>query len=193
MKKMMKKFIIFAIVAVMSFTTFAAPMAQVNAATIKTVKTKATTIVNQQTKKNDTKKVKLKKLFKYAEKKYGYARAYGFKNKKGWQRDYAVEMYNKKKGSCYHFAAAYAYLAKKATGYQVRIGLGKTNGFNKNILQDHAWVEVKIGKTWYICDPNMDKFAAKSSLKYYLKERNSAAMKKVYNKYKNVKYVNVTF
>ena len=52
-------------------------------------------------------------------------------------------MYTEKKGSCYHFAAAYAFLAEKATGYKVRIGVGKTNGFSGD-LQNHAWTEVKI-------------------------------------------------
>lgn len=163
--------------------------AQAASSTTKKIKSKVTTIVNNKTKKKDTKKQKLQKLFKYTEKTYGYKRAI-FKNKKGWEKTYALEMYNKKKGSCYHFAAAYAFLAKKATNYKVRIAVGKTNGFNRKIYQPHSWVEVKIGSTWYICDPNMDKFAAKSSGKYFLKKR--SALKKTYNNYKKVSYINVT-
>lgn len=132
---------------------------------------KTAAIVKKQVKKKSSKKSALKQLFKYTEKAYGYKRVIGFKNKKGWEKTYARTMYNSKRGSCYHFAAAYAFLAKKATGYPVRICLGKTNGFNKKVWQPHAWVEVKIGKKWYICDPNMDKFAAKSSGKYFLKNR----------------------
>ncbi len=94
-------------------------------------------------------------------------------------------MYTEKKGSCYHFAAAYAFLAEKATGYKVRIGVGKTNGFSGD-LQNHAWTEVKINSKWYICDTNMDKYAENSSGKYFLKSRNK--LKKVYNNYKDVKY-----
>ncbi len=136
-------------------------------------------------------KANLKRLFKYMEKTYGYARyTKGTPTKKGWQKTFAAEMIKKKKGSCYHYAALYAYLAKQATGYEVRIALGKTKGFgNKN--QAHAWVEVKISGDWYICDPNMDKFAANKKLKYYLKKRSSASMKKTYYKYKGVKYITV--
>ena len=50
-----------------------------------------------------------------------------------------------------------------------RICLGRTNGFNKARWQDHAWCKVKVGKKWYICDPNMDKFAANSKGKYFMK------------------------
>ena len=191
MKGILRKFTILFVAVAVTVGALAMPMSTVEAATSKaTVKKQATKVVDKQTKKSDSKKQKLEKLFEYCEKTYGYKRVYGFANKKGWERDFAVEIYKGKKGSCYHFAAAYAFLAKKATGYSVRIGVGKTNGFSGE-LQDHAWVEVKIGKTWYVCDPNMDKFAAESSGKYYLKKRNS--LKKVYNNYKKVKYVNVTF
>lgn len=153
-----------------------------------TAGSKAEEIVRKNVKKGDTNKKKLKKLFTYVEKNYEYGRAMGFKTYKGWEKDFALEMFKEKKGSCYHYAAAYAFLAKKATSYQVRIGVGKTNGFNGK-LQDHAWTEVKIGSTWYICDTNMDKYAAKSSGKYYLKKRNG--LKKVYNNYKQTKYFNI--
>lgn len=142
-------------------------------------------IVKKNTKPSDSEKKKLKKLFKYVEKKYGYKRVTGFETYNGWAGDYAIEMYTEKKGSCYHFAAAYAFLAEKATGYKVRIGVGKTNGFSGD-LQNHAWTEVKINSKWYICDTNMDKYAENSSGKYFLKSRNK--LKKVYNNYKDVKY-----
>lgn len=136
-------------------------------------------------------KANLKSLFKYMEKTYGYARyTKGAPTKKNWQKTFATQMLKNKKGSCYHYAALYAYLAKQATGYNVRIALGKTKGFgNKN--QAHAWVEVKIDKTWYICDPNMDQFAANKKLKYCLKKRSSASMKKIYYSYKGAKYITV--
>lgn len=183
-----KRLIMFALALALLLS---APAASVQAAssTDKKLKKQADIIVKKQVKDKDSKKKKLEKLFQYAEKKYGYGRAYEFKAKKGWEKTYALEMFKKKKGSCYHFAAAYAVLAKKATNYTVRIGVGKTNGFHKKITQDHAWVEIKIKDKWYICDPNMDKFAAKSSGKYFLKERSK--LKKVYNKYKKVKYTTV--
>lgn len=120
-------------------------------------------------KKEKTQKKKLKKLFQYVEKNYGYARAIGFKNSRGWEKTFTAEMIKNKKGSCYHFAALYAFLAKES-GVQARICLGRTNGFNKARWQDHAWCEVKVGKKWYICDPNMDKFAANSKGKVFYED-----------------------
>lgn len=201
-KSVMKRFclLFFSVCLLAGAVAVLNPSAAINAqAAAKSTKLEktVTTIVGKQTKKKDNKKQKLKKLFNYTEKTYGYARLikngkpYVFKQTKGWEKTYAVEMYSKKKGSCYHYASAYAFLAKKATGYPVRIGIGKTNGFNKNTIQPHAWAEIKIGSTWYICDPNMDKFAAKSSGKYYLKKRSS--LKKTYNKFKDVKYTTVKF
>lgn len=142
-------------------------------------------IVKRNTKPSDSGKKKLKKLFKYVENNYGYKRVTGFETYNGWAGDYALEMYSEKKGSCYHFAAAYAFLAEKATGYKVRIGVGKTNGFSGE-LQNHSWTEVKINSKWYICDTNMDKYAGNSSGKYFLKKRDR--LKKVYNNYKDTQY-----
>ena len=53
-------------------------------------------------KKEKTQKKKLKKLFQYVEKNYGYARAIGFKNSRGWEKTFTAEMIKNKKGSCYH-------------------------------------------------------------------------------------------
>jgi hypothetical protein len=152
--------------------------------------TTVTKIVNQQVKSKDSKKTKMEKLFKYAEKTYGYKRVKNFSADTGWAKKYAQEMYKNKKGSCYHDAAAYAFLVKKATGYTVRVGVGKTNGFNKKVLQAHAWVEVKVGSTWYICDTNLDRNVAKSKLKYFYKSRNT--LKKTYNNFKDVKYFTIS-
>lgn len=141
-------------------------------------------IVKKAVKKETNQKKQLRKLFNYVEKNYGYARVIGFKNAKGWEKTYAAEMIKKKQGSCYHYAALYAFLAKKATDLPVRICIGTTNGFNKSVWQSHAWCEIKIGKTWYVCDANMDKFAANSKGKYFLKSVSS--MKSTYKKSKNV-------
>lgn len=156
--------------------------------TDKALKKKVTAIVEKKVKKDDKKKVKLEKLFKYVEKNYNYGRMTKAAGYKGWEKDFALEMCKKKKGSCYHFAAAYAFLAKEATGYTVRVAIGQTNGFSGK-LQPHSWTEVKIGKKWYICDTNMDKYAEDSSGVYFLKDRTK--MKKTYNNYKGTKYVTV--
>lgn len=149
-----------------------------------------TKIVDKQVKSKDSAKKKLKKLFAYVQKEYDYGRKTGFEAYDGWEKDYALEMFDDKKGSCYHYAAAYAFLAKKATGYSVRIGVGQTDGFSGN-LQKHAWAEVKIGGKWYICDPNMDKYAADCSNKYCLKKRNN--LKNTYDKFKNTTYYEAAF
>lgn len=154
----------------------------------KALKKKVTQIVNKKVSQKDTKEEKLEKLFNYAEKTWKYGRPTKAAGSKGWEKTFAMEMYKKKKGSCYHFAAAYAFLAQKATGCKVRVAIGKTNGFSGK-LQEHSWVEIKIGKKWFICDPNMDKFAEDSSGKYFLKERSK--LKKTYNKFKKVNYTTV--
>lgn len=149
-----------------------------------------TKIVDKKVKAGDSAKKKLKKLFAYVEKDYDYGRKTGFEAYDGWEKDYALEMLKDGKGSCYHYAAVYAFLAKKAAGCSVRIGIGQTDGFSGS-LQKHAWTEVKISGKWYICDTNMDKYAADSSKKYCLKKRNS--LKSTYNKFKDTKYYDVAF
>ncbi|MDE7312719.1 MAG: transglutaminase-like domain-containing protein [Eubacterium sp.] len=151
---------------------------------------KTAQIVGANVKANDSAKKKLKKLFTYMQKENDYGRKVGFDAYSGWEKDYALEMYEDQKGSCYHYAAAYAFLAKKATGYSVRIGVGQTDGFSGK-LQKHAWTEVKIGGKWYIVDPNMDKYAADSSGKYFLKKRNS--LKNSYNKFQDTAYYQAAF
>ncbi len=181
-----KKIVVFmvAVCIVTGVLVQPAKAAQANAKLDETV----TKLVDKQVKEKDSAKKKLKKLFAYIQKDYDYARKTGFEAYDGWEKDYALEMYEDQKGSCYHYAAGYAFLAKKATGYSVRIGVGQTNGFSGN-LQKHAWTEIKIGGKWYICDPNMDKYAADSSKKYCLKKRNS--LKSTYNKFKDTTYYDV--
>lgn len=106
-------------------------------------------------------------LFRYVEKTYSYARTIGFENYNGWPEEYAREMLTDEAGSCYHFAALYGYLAKEATGYDVRICIGSTDGFESGSWQKHAWTEIKIDDKWYVFDPNLDKYGADESLKYY--------------------------
>ncbi|MDY3919488.1 MAG: transglutaminase-like domain-containing protein [Candidatus Limivivens sp.] len=154
-----------------------------------TLEKKVESIVKAKVKTGSSKQAALKTLFQYVEKTYNYKRVVGFKDTAGWEKTYALSMIKSKAGSCYHFAALYAFLTKKATGFPVRLCIGTTNGFNKARWQAHAWVEIKISGKWYIFDPNMDKFAAKSKLKYYKKNRDS-----LYNKtYKVQKRIAVAF
>jgi len=102
------------------------------------VKKKAKSIVKKQVKSSDSAKTKLKKLFKYTEKKWSYARDYKKVTKNNWTT-YAYEMLKGKSGGCYHWAAGFAALARQALGskYTVRIAVGKTKGFG-NSKQKHA-------------------------------------------------------
>ena len=82
-------------------------------------------------KKEKTQKKKLKKLFQYVEKNYGYARAIGFKNSRGWEKTFTAEMIKNKKGSCYHFVA----LTWCITLFDVII---QTGAFFSDILRQSA-------------------------------------------------------
>lgn len=195
---MRKKLMIMMMCVTVATTTVVTPIcasaAGISIENVSEVETKANKIVKKQVKSKDSKKTKIKKLFKYAVKTYNYGNKKVDTNTKNWQKKAATQMYSSKSGSCYHYAAAYAYLVKAATNYPVRVAVGKTNGFFKNVWQDHAWVEVKINKKWYICDPNMDKYGAspkgKYSGKYCLKAKNSKTMKKTF---KASKYVTIKF
>lgn len=142
-------------------------------------------IINKKVKQTDPAKKKLKKLFNFVEKNYNYKRTMEFTTYSGWEQDYALEMYSEKSWKLLSFCSSICISCKKATGYNVHIGVGETNGFSK-ILQKHAWIEININSKWYICDPNMDKYAANSSGKYFLKRKNK--LKSTYNNFKNVQY-----
>ena len=186
-KKYMKKAVLFVLATCVSagITAGASAQAAKAASTAEKLNTKVTKIVDKNVKADDSAKKKLKKLFSYVEKKYDYSRKIGFEPYSGWEKDYALEMLEDGKGSCYHYADAYAFLAKKATGVSVRIGTGQTNGFSGS-LQKHAWTEVKLNGKWYVCDTNLDKYGADSSKKYFFKKRNS--LKSTYNQFKDAKY-----
>lgn len=186
-KKVMKQALAGLLAVSLAAGGAAAPAVTAEAAKKNALERNVEKLVKKAVKKETNQKKQLKKAFKYVEKNYGYARAVGFTAKKGWEKAFAAEMIANKKGSCYHFAALYGFLAKKATGLPVRICIGSTNGFSGN-WQPHAWTEVKVGKAWYVCDANMDKFAAKSSGKYFMK--NTKKMKKTY---KTTKRVTVKF
>lgn len=129
----------------------------------------------------------LKSLFEYVRKNGGYQRVMGFQGQSGWEYDFAKQMLETNQGSCYHYAAAFAFLAKRATGLPVRICWGTSNAFNTARWQPHAWVEIKIGKVWYTYDANAAKYSSLRKGKWYHQKR-SAMEGKIY---KTVKYVEV--
>ena len=130
---------------------------------------------------------KLKQLFDYMVSDYGYARVMKFTGASGWYYNYAKDMFQNKKGSCYHYAAAYAVLAKRATGLPVRVCWGDSNAFNVNKWQKHGWVEIKIGSTWYTFDPNAADFSSLRVGKWFMQKRSSMEG----TVYKTTKYANV--
>lgn len=183
-KSVYKKAAAFGLACAMAFQIGCPATEAVTVEAKASVDKQAEKIVKKQTKKQKTEKEKLKALFRYVEKQYDYRRVMGFQPVKGWEKNYAQEMIAAKKGSCYHYAALYALLAKKATGYPVRIWIGTTNGFNKSVWQPHAWVEVKQKGAWYVCDANLDKYAAGSKGRYFMKK--SGKLKGTYKKSKSV-------
>ncbi|MBQ6361471.1 MAG: transglutaminase domain-containing protein [Lachnospiraceae bacterium] len=158
--------------------------------------------------KEDSDKEKLKKIFQYVslkekdskgnikKERFGYDRPYTFakdSKQKNWTQKYAKKMLLKKKGSCYQYAALYGYMALKATGLKVQVGVGTTKGYG-NPNQPHAWTEVKIGKKWYIYDTIMDKNSplVKKPLTYCAKKKTSK-VKKQYYTYRGAKYYTLKF
>ncbi len=70
-----------------------------------------------------------------------------------WVKDYACKALSEKKGNCYGYAAAFAYVAE-GLGYEARVCTGTVTS-SLGGRTDHAWTEVKMGKVWYIFDAEM--------------------------------------
>ena len=183
------------VLAVGSLTVLGAP---VQAAKTTTAEQAADAIIKNKVKKKDSAETKLKKLFKFCRKTYKYGRVYTIgadQKQTGWKKDldlfksYALHMMSQKMGTCYHDAAAFAVLAKRATDLPVYIVVGTTTAFTGK-KQDHAWVEVKLGKTWYICDTSADR--QKKALSFFMLKK-SEAKKKYYNRYKKATRLAVAF
>jgi len=146
-------------------------------------------IAGNQIESKDTAKEKLQKIFSYVEQTYVTYDMQEFIMYTDWEQEYAGGLYTAKEGSSFHFAAGYALLAKKVTNYEVRIGVGRTSGFMTELPLNHAWVEIKIDGTWYICDPYMDKLAEECSGKYFLLEREEAGT--IYDGFNSTDYTKV--
>lgn len=155
--------------------TMTVEVAQAQNAKLDTALKKAmdTVIKAQKFKKTTTDKEKLKKLFNYTKKNFKYKRYMGIPSATGWEYEFAKEMLQKKAGSCYHDAAAFAFLAKRATGLPVRICIGTSNAFNKSVWQRHGWVEIKISGKWYTFDTNANRFSSLRKGKWFMQKRTS--------------------
>ena len=139
--------------------------------------------------KKTTDKQKLQKLFNYTKKAYKFARYRGVPSEKGWDGKFAKEMLYIKEGSCYHDAAAFAYLARRVTGLPVRICIGTSNLYNISRWQNHGWVEIKVKGKWYTFDTNGNRYSKRKDVKWFMQKHASMEGKV----YKTQKIYNVNF
>lgn len=66
-------------------------------------------------------------------------------------------MFTRKRGSCYYYAAAMAYIAR-VLGYDSRVAVGGVTARGPYAqLSPHGWCEVRIGSRWLICDCSMQR------------------------------------
>lgn len=72
---------------------------------------KATAFVERNTKPGWSQKKKLRACFNLLRDKYSERAFRGFSSKSGWQRAFALDIFDKKSGSCHSYAAAFAYIA----------------------------------------------------------------------------------
>ena len=103
-------------------------------------------IVRTKTDASMTRDQKLRALFVYVRDQFTYlARPHVEKGQTGWEEGYALELFQKGKGNCFSFAAAYYELAK-AVGVEAKAVVGTVGSVR---TQDHGWVEVYTdGGTW---------------------------------------------
>lgn len=104
---------------------------------------KASAFVDKYTKPAQTKREKLKACFLVLKNKYSIHAYRGFSTKPGWYRAFALDIFNKKAGTCHSYACAFAYIAN-AVGYK-----------NCKIVSSggHSWAEIN-GKVY---DPDWTK------------------------------------
>ncbi len=114
----------------------------------------AVKFVDAHTKSGWSKDKKLKACFNYLWKHYTYQRFYD-KAKPAKMPSYAKYMFSKKKGNCYRYAAAFAYIAR-VLGYDSRVAIGSISN-TRGGMSPHGWTEVKKNGKWYICDANMQR------------------------------------
>jgi hypothetical protein len=96
---------------------------------------------------------KLRRAFDYVANNYNYRTISGSPSG-NWKVNYALELYKAGSGNCYRFSALFYQLAR-ALDYDARLIVGsiKTSAGN----DPHCWVEVNVGGTWYVYDPDMQR------------------------------------
>lgn len=114
----------------------------------------AVSFVRKYTKPSWSKSKKLKVCYDKLWKKYPYKRSYDGCSAKKMPK-FARDMFTKKKGNCYRYASAFAYIAR-VIGYDSRVAVGKI-GHRGGGTTPHGWTEIKSGRKWKKCDANMQR------------------------------------
>ena len=70
-----------------------------------------------------------------------------------WVKEYASKTLSTRGGNCYGYASAFAYIAR-GLGYEARVCTGTVTS-SLGGRTAHAWTEVRVGKRWYVYDPEM--------------------------------------
>ena len=115
--------------------------------------------------------------------------------KKNYKK-YAIDMFNDKKGTCFHYAALFAVTAKQALGNSatVKIAAGASKHTGDKV-DYHSWVEVKMGKKTYVYDPQAGNTTSKTNKKATafgaFCGAEKSKLKANYYNYKGVQYTTV--
>ncbi len=133
---------------------------------------KANLLRQSRTNANMTKTQKLKALWKHMD-KYRYRGKLQFDYDKNYDITYASQIFNKGYGACYHYAAAFAYLAN-ACGYEDCLVV--SSGI-------HGWAEID----GYIYDPTWKMWDKRYS--YFRMDPKMSGKNKVYAYKTSRKYV----
>ena len=87
---------------------------------------------------------------------YSYQRFYSHDASADKVKSYALYMFKNKRGNCYRYASALAYIAR-VLGFDSRVAVGGVTAYANNDLSPHGWCEVKVDGKWKICDCSMQR------------------------------------
>ena len=112
---------------------------------------------------------RLKQCFK-ALCKYPYFGRY-YKVSASKMPSFAKSMFSSKRGDCYYYGAAMAYIAR-VLGYESRVAGGGVTARGAGYpLSEHGWCEVRIGSSWRMIDCSMQRAHTNKNL--FLVKRSS--------------------
>ena len=148
-------------------------------------------------KEGDTQGKALSRAWKYVTKlKYGKVKSNKRPKAKNWATTYASKMLKKKRGNCYSYAAAFAYLAK-GLGYDATVVNGKVKTTKGK--EAHSWVVLKVagkalakypaaGKKSRVFDPEGYREYKSAKVKAFNVVKNKTSKSLKYYAYKGGKY-----